>query len=105
MGIHGEVTGLLCAGAGALVEVAAGYLEVVHKVQWAVLLPIPVLMSMPYVVGIWLKPFAAQHGAREDEADIFTSRAKRVYYLCAPLLLVGYFLAVGCGLPWNSKYC
>jgi hypothetical protein len=88
-----------------MVEVAASYVEVVLKVGLAVLLPLLALGLVLYRGVAWAKQFATQRGADQEDVATFEERARLVFALCAPVLLLGYFLTIGCGMPWHFGYC
>jgi hypothetical protein len=101
----GEASGLGCAVVVGLVELLAGYLEVVWNLGPSVILPLLALVLVPLATVAWLRRLVVRHGADPQGVTVFVGQARLVYSLSVPLLLVGYFLGVGCGMPWRFGYC
>jgi len=88
-----------------LVELAAGFAVVVLNLGPAVLVPLLAVVLVLYGGVAWAKRLAIQRGADQKDAATFAKRATLVFALSTPVLLLGYFLTVGCGMPWRFGYC
>jgi len=61
-------------------------------------------LQSPHVPGLYLRHLVVRRGADQEGVTAFVGRVKLVYALSTPVLLLAYFLGVGCGLPWRSGY-